>query len=161
MHRHLPPAALALSATGLIPFIGCGVSAVTQPDPTGLLWLQALTAYGAVILAFLGGVHWGLVLAAPAAQTAARRDSLRLALGVVPSLIGWLALVVALLLPPDFGLAILIAGFIAVVVTEDQLRRREAMPPGYMMLRWVLSAIVIAILVTVLTLRLVGARVIL
>ncbi len=41
-----------------------------------------------MILAFLGGVHWGFALPEPSG----RADRARLGLGVVPSLVGWVAL---------------------------------------------------------------------
>ncbi len=58
----------------------------------------ALAAYAAVIVSFLGGIHWGLALRQPPQQHTGL-----LAWGVVPSLLGW----PALLLPPAAGLALL------------------------------------------------------
>jgi hypothetical protein len=164
LHRPLPPAALALGLTGLIPFIGIGIAAVTTADPgRAQTWLLALIGYGAVVLAFLGGVHWGFVLhpAATEGRTPEeRQESTRLGLAVLPSLIGWAAVVTPAFALPAVGLAILIAGYLATVVTEGQLRRRGLVPSGYMALRWALSAVVLVVLVTVLALRLIGARII-
>ena len=55
-----------------------------------------LSAYAAVILGFLGGIHWG---------QAFRQDdppTLWLGWGVVPSLVAWLAV----MMPPSAGLVI-------------------------------------------------------
>ena len=52
--------------------------------------LLALMAYGATVLAFLGGVHWGFALDEGSNQTSQALRA-RLVLGVVPSLIGWAA----------------------------------------------------------------------
>lgn len=165
MHHRLPPAALALGIAGLLPFIGLGIAALsTASDTDALRYLLALVAYGAVVLAFLGGVHWGFVLhpaALPEGMTPdERRDAARLGLGVLPSLIGWAALLTPLLGIPEIGLAILIAGYIATIATEAQLRRRSLMPTGYMAMRWGLSVVVLIVLITVLALRLIGAKII-
>jgi hypothetical protein len=151
MPARLPPTALALGLAGLIPFLLCAIAALSMPDARAVGWITALLAYGAVTLAMLGGVHWGLVLAAPEAGP---RDPLRLALGVLPSLIGWAALLVPLVLPIEVGLAVLIAGFAATVLTEAHLRRGGLVPSGYMWLRWGYSLVVVAVLVTLLTMRL-------
>jgi hypothetical protein len=164
MHSRLPPIAIALGIAGLIPFIGCGIASVSTADGQAIRAFAALMEYGAVILAFLGGVHWGFVLApTPGAlpSATAPRDNLRLVLGVLPALIGWAALLAAQVLTPDVGLAVLIVGFIATVVTEWQMRDRATIPSGYMWLRWALSLVVLITLITVLALRLLGAKIIL
>ena len=121
--------------------------------------------YGAVVLAFLGGVHWGFVLH-PAAlpdgmSEAERRDAARLGLGVLPSLIGWAALLTPLLGVPEIGLIVLIVGFIATIAAESRLRRTAQIPAGYMAMRWGLSLVVLLVLVAVLALRLIGAKILL
>ncbi|MGH7119829.1 MAG: DUF3429 domain-containing protein [Acetobacteraceae bacterium] len=149
----LPWLATVLGLAGLLPFIACAFAAVAQNAPWGL---PALVGYAAVMLGFLGAVHWGLALAPQPQGTAAppEVERARLLLGAIPALVGW----VALLIPRWAGLILLIAGFIAVVVVEAAGHRRLWVPPGYMWLRWILSIIVIAILITVLVLRLIGAR---
>jgi len=166
MHARLPPAAAALGIAGLIPFIGLGIGTIAVVSPAAAdRYLYALVGYGAVILAFLGGVHWGFVLhpgtPPQGLSPDERRDATRLGLGVLPSLIGWAALLTPAFAIPDVGLAVLIAGYLAVVVGEHHMRQRGLMmPSGYMTLRWVFSIIVLAVLVTVLAVRLLGARII-
>jgi hypothetical protein len=75
-------------------------------------------------------------------------------LGLLATLIGWGALLVAGLLNIDVGLAVLIVGFGAAVLAEARLKREGLVPSGYMWLRWGQSLVVVAILVTVLTVRL-------
>ena len=163
MHRRLPLAALALGIAGLIPFIGLGLASVSTNNPAEAeRYLLGLVGYGAVILAFLGGIHWGFILhpsALPEGMTPnTRRDATRLGLGVLPSTIGWAALLTPACGVPEIGLAVLIAGYIAVVVTEA--RGEVPAPIGYMQMRWALSGLVVAILVVVLVLRLIGAKII-
>ncbi len=155
MPTSLPLLAWLLGVAGLIPFVVCGIVAVS-PGSWHALALQALIAYGAVILAFLGGVHWGFALSP--GQTV--RVRLRLALGVVPSLIGWVAVVVAPLVGSELPLALLIAGLIGTIATERSWARLGLVPSGYMALRWGLSIVVMVTLTTVLGLRLIGATIV-
>lgn len=54
---------------------------------------QALVGYAAVIVSFLGAVHWGLALATPALNKAQARSAF--GWGVVPAAPAWLALLLA------------------------------------------------------------------
>ncbi len=157
----LPRLAALAGAAGLVPFLVCAIAAArVDPAAGSNPWLAALVFYAAVILSFLGAVHWGLALAAADGADAAPGQRARLLLGVLPALIAWAALVTDRLLAAELGLALLIGGFIAVVVVEEQGHRRGLVPGGYMGLRWALSVVVVALLTTVLVLRLIGARII-
>jgi hypothetical protein len=154
----LPPLAIILGVAGIIPFALLGIGAVGASPDSSLTAVRGLVGYGAVILAFLGGVHWGFTLGEPGDGRAVRA---RLTLGVLPALIGWLALFTSIVARPVLSLAILIAGLIATVVIESRAQKRDLMPGGYMALRWGISVVVVAILTTVLVLRLVGGHVLL
>src|SRR5260370_6260976 len=158
MHPHLPPSAWALGLLGLLPFIGTALAALSLPEPAASSWLAPLAAYGAVTLGFLGGVHWGLVLAP--AEIAPSRPGLRLLLGVLPSLIGWAALLMPLLFPVESALAVLAAGFAATILVESRLARIGLAPAPYLRLRWVLSVVAVLVLLATLALRLLGAKLI-
>jgi Protein of unknown function (DUF3429) len=150
----LPPLAVILSIAALIPFVVCALGAVRSDPAGGQINALALIDYGAVVLAFLGGVHWGFVLEGPE-RPAERR---RLALGVMPGLVGWGAAVLGVLAHPVFGLAALIAGYIATVVVEGRAHRMDLVPRGYMLMRWGFTVVVVAVLTTVLVLRLIGGH---
>ena len=157
MSRPLPAIAVALGVAGLIPFLATALGSVSSADALqATRLLAALVAYGAVILAFLGGPHWGFVLS----EDAPSRVRYRLALGVAPALVAWVALLVLLLGRPEIGLAIVLAGVVALTAAEGTLRRAGLMPPRYLLLRWGLSIAVALLLSTVLVLRLLGARII-
>lgn len=160
MNRSLPTVAMLLGIAGLVPFAVCGLGALANQPPNDERALLALVAYGAVILAFLGGVHWGFALDA---VTAAPRDiqRARFGLGVVPSLIGWTALLIAFLGFARSALALLVLGFLATTIVEARASRRGFMPRGYMGLRWVLSSVVMVVLVTVWLVLLLHGRVLL
>jgi len=166
----MPLLAILLGVAGLIPFVVCGLGAISADAVQATRMMTALIGYGAVILSFLGGVHWGFALGAvgpappvataPAGNRFITADRARLVLGVVPSLIGWLALLLQMLLMEWAALLVLIVGFIATVVVEHQAARRKLIPAGaYIWLRWGLTVVVVAMLVTVLTLRLLGRQI--
>ncbi len=158
--RRLPTMAVALGLAGLIPFLAFGWWASSGIDDDRVARATSgLVSYGAVILAFLGGVQWGFVLGEPPVAFGPRRTRYRLVFGIAPSLVGWAALLVLLALGwPRIALAILLAGFIAETAVETELAMRGLMPRGYLWLRWGLSAVVILVLGAVLVLRLLGTR---
>ncbi len=153
----LPPVAILLGAAGVLPFLAFALACLSASGATAMLYLSWLIGYGAVILAFLGAVHWGLVLAAGEPGRAA----MRLALGVLPALAGWVALGLQGAGIPSLALALLIASFLAVIATERNYAAKGWLPAGYLWLRYALTLAVVLILATVLTLRLLGARIVL
>jgi len=158
--RSLPLLAILLGLAGLVPFAVLSLGSVLEPGDWATRSLQGLSAYGAVILAFLGGVHWGIGLEADGGQTVAAQRA-RFGLGVLPALIGWAGLLVTFIGLPLVGLAILVAGFIAITVVEARGARAGLVPGGYMGLRWVLSVGVILCLVSVLLVLTFGGHVVL
>lgn len=90
-----------LGHAGLAPFVLLAL----------LLWLVdialhpfvalALAGWGAVVVSFLGGIHWGIGLRDAGTRPAATR--FHLAWGVVPALLAWLAMV----MPAYAGLPLL------------------------------------------------------
>ena len=99
------PSAVAwmLGLAGLIPFLAGAALQWFSPPGWRMLAGLALLTYGAVIVSFLGGIHWGL------AMRSAQPTSARLVWGVVPSLLGWLAV----LLDSPWGQAVLVLSLIA------------------------------------------------
>lgn len=122
-----------LGLAGLLPFAGCALAFFAAPDSWSGFAEGALIAYGAVILSFLGAVHWGLALRAPVEE--APSGPARLLLGVVPALLGW----VALLLPDVFALPLLALAILGTAGLEQWARGLGLVPGDYLVLRWVLS----------------------
>jgi hypothetical protein len=151
----LPPLAIVLGVAGLLPFFAAALNAAKADIGSTQSSALPLITYGAVVLSFLGGVHWGFVLEGPPA--AGQRS--RLGLGVLPGLIGWAAALLGLWRQPFFALALLIAAFVLTAIVEGRAQRLEMVPSGYMVLRWILTIVVVAVLTTVLVLRMVGGRV--
>jgi hypothetical protein len=153
----MPVLAVLLSLLGLIPFIGCGLLALDSDPATAARMLSAFISYAAVMLAFVGGIHWGFELQSPRAEPVVQRA--RLGLGALPPLIGWVALMLPLVVAPWVALVALIAGYIGTVLIEQQAATRELTPPRYIWVRWGFTAVAVAMLVTVLALRLLGQTV--
>jgi Protein of unknown function (DUF3429) len=150
----MPMLAILLSVLGLVPFIACGLAALGADPTTSARMLSALIGYAAVLLAFTGGIHWGFELQSRQQDTFVQRA--RLGLGVVPLLVGWIALLLPLVIAPWISLVMLIAGYIGAVLLEREAGRRDLLPPRYLWLRWGFTLVAVAMMITVLTLRLLG-----
>ncbi|GAA0786512.1 DUF3429 domain-containing protein [Roseibium denhamense] len=137
----VPKSALWLGGTGAIPFVGCAVASAAAPDGWQTFFLFALTAYGALILSFLGGIQWGLAISKGAALDG-KELALRLCVSVVPSLIGW----GSLLVPQPFGTLAMVMTFIVVLLIDLKLVREGLAPAWYPKLRWPLTLTVSAAL---------------
>lgn len=59
----VPQPAVALGYAGAIPFVASAAAVWIMEPPIRTVALDALIAYGAVILSFMGGVRWGLAIA--------------------------------------------------------------------------------------------------
>ena len=75
-----------LGLAGLLPFVAATALQWVSPPGWRMLAAMALLSYGAVIVSFLGGIHWGLAMRLTPPPAA------RLLWGVLPSLLAWLAL---------------------------------------------------------------------
>ena len=145
---------LGLGAGGLLPFFGCAAALILLPGEHDAA-LGALLAYAAVILSFLGAVHWGFVLA----QGNAADAGLRLGLGVVPSLIGWLALLLGQFALARAGITLALLGFAATFAVEMIWRREGWLPDAYFRLRMTLTTLVGLTLLAVLIASILGSHV--
>ena len=133
---HAPTSAKVLGFAGLIPFVGCMLAALLAGETLRPLALQALMAYAAVILSFLGGVHWGLAIAVPRRWDSDESlTSVRLAFSIVPSLIAW----AALLMPLRFGMLVTSLAIALVLMLDQKAVREGTCPVWYLSLRLALS----------------------
>ena len=156
-HRPMTIATL-LGIAGLIPFILCLVVLLIRPLEAAAA-TAVMVAYGAVILSFLGAVHWGFALEPGGVITDTRLNQQRLGFGVLPSLIGFLALIILMIVNlPVLSLAILAAGFFLTVVVQTIGRGRNIVAPNYLVMRWGVTIVVLAILLTDFFIILIGMR---
>jgi Protein of unknown function (DUF3429) len=149
----MPTIVIPLSLLGLVPFIVFAGGAVGRDLADHLLF--ALIDYAALVLALAGGVHWGLALTPDAA-----RPSMRLGAGVLPLIVAWVALMLGQLVAPWVALAILIAGYLATVLTEHRAARRSLVPSRYVWVRWGFSLVAVIMMAMVLILRGLGQTIV-
>lgn len=133
LRRDVPPTAFCLGLLGALPFVGLAALALIGGG-IGIWAGLALLAYGAVILSFMGGVHWGWAMAAgePSLE--------RLGLSVVPSLVGWGGFLVG----GSAGLIVVALGFIGLLWLDLQAVAAGRAAAWYPQLRWPLTVIVVA-----------------
>lgn len=86
---HPPKLALLLGYAGLVPFVSGALGIWITPEGWRVVVLAALLDYAAVILAFMGAIHWGLAMRA---EDGGEPAQIQLGLSVVPPLLGWLAI---------------------------------------------------------------------
>jgi len=143
----IPSPAFWLGAGGLIPFFAGAIGLWAAPFAWREEILNAMLIYGAVILSFIGAVHWGLALHLPCRESESWR---RFGLSVTPALIAW----AALLTKPVIALSILLLTFSAMYPVEGPVLRGVA-PPWYGRLRaWLSAGVVLSLLLALLGLEL-------
>lgn len=113
---------------GLIPFAFFGIAAWFGPSEWQSFALHALAVYAAVILSFLGAVHWGLSLVDRGHRVLVFSGP---AWAVIPSILAW----VALLLPKTPALLVLLLLFPLLLWVDRASLSRLPMPQGYLILR--------------------------
>jgi hypothetical protein len=153
------PLLIVLSVLGLLPYVLCGLAALGPHTANADRMLAALIAWSAVVLAFAGGVHWGFVLRDNAAQPPLHRA--RVSLAALALIVAWLVLLLPTLGPAWLALLVVIVGYIAALLAEHQAARRDLLPRHYLWLRWGFTVVATAMLITVLTLRLLGQTIVL
>jgi hypothetical protein len=129
----LPPLAERLGYAGLLPFVaGAALVWLVRPEAHPYVTL-GLSAYAALIVSFLGGIHWGLAFRL-------REPPLPLlAWGVVPSLVAW----PALMMPPSAGLVIDGLMLAACYAVDRRLYVQQGVPQ-WLTLRFRLSSVAAA-----------------
>ena len=140
--------AATFGAAGLLPFITSAVLLWAGPLTLKPLLVTALTAYGACILAYLGGIAWGLVASLNDRQDAysTGMPMFVIAWSNFPALIGFAALIT----PPPWSLAILLVGYILTLTADLALARRGIAPNWFPNLRVTLTGCVVICLASAL-----------
>ena len=116
----------ALGIMGVVPFIVLGLLAhVPWTHQAGVQ--AALINFGAVSLAFVGALHWGLAMRQEGTVVASRAYFW----SVVPPAIAW----VALMFPPIGSVLILILGLWTHLLQDSLVMRQLAAPDWYVPLR--------------------------
>jgi hypothetical protein len=156
----VPREAYAVGLAGTLPYLATSLSTVflswnlnTQwPTDSYFLnsfmfsneaaahWMHILEpiqlGYGAVIISFLGAIHWGLEFAER--QAAADRTRARYAIGVLAPAVAW----PTILMPVEWALTTQFAAFCALYFVDSRATVKGWAPAWYGTYRFVLTAIV-------------------
>lgn len=125
-----PRRAHQLGAAGLIPFVlGAGLIWLVYPEAQPLVTL-AMAGYAACIVAFLGGVHWGL------AMRAGRSEPVHFGWSVVPPLVAS----IGVLMPAHAGLVLLGVMLLVCYAVDRKLFAEQGLN-AWLTLRFRLSAV--------------------
>lgn len=131
----IPRPVLILGLAGLIPFIAGAIGGWLLIEPLNRAAQDMQVAYAALILSFLGAVHWGAALARPEGG----RQWGWMAWSVTPALIAW----IAIMPPAATAIIILMAGFLATLAADIRAVQRGLLPRWYLALRRVLTPLVL------------------
>jgi len=131
---NVPKFASLLGFAGAAPFVAGLVLLYAYNEPFRGWGSWILISYGAIILSFMGGVHWGAAML--------RQDSSIGSLGrsVMPSLLA----LPALAINGANGLLILALGFLGLVIYDLTEVQKKRLPQWYPFLRRPLTTIVVA-----------------
>jgi len=130
----LPRSVAWLGYGGLLPFLFLAPASLLAGHHAPVL-SDALFAYGAIILSFVGALHWGFAMTLSGLSDRQRTASF--VWSVTPALLAWPAILLA---PPLSGL-LLIAGFVAHYWQDRQLDANVSLPPWYLPLRFRLTVV--------------------
>ncbi|GAA5185899.1 DUF3429 domain-containing protein [Ferrimonas gelatinilytica] len=131
MSHPLPATTLLLASLGLLPFVGLSMAPRLEILPFDAA-LVAFLQYSALILTFLGGVHWYR-------GTIAQPSPLTAALALIPCLV---ALAALWLLNAEPALWLLGIAYLAVLGWDLAVLGATA-PSGYLAMRITLTAIAV------------------
>ena len=136
----LPRTVAWLGYGGLLPFLALAPASLLD-HYHGMVWSDALYAYGAIILSFIGALHWGLAMSLP--ELTERQRSARFVWSVVPALIAW----TAVLFSQPLAAPLLVVGLIAHYLQDRRLAHQASLPDWYLPLRLRLTSVAVTCLV--------------
>jgi hypothetical protein len=102
---------------------------------TQINWFEIGLSYGAIILSFLGGLHWAFAMTLPELST--QQKKLRFTWSVIPSLIAWSSFA----LSPMYATLILVIGFISHLTQDFYVKKLANLPAWYLTIRLQLTTV--------------------
>jgi len=130
----LPRSVAWLGYGGLLPFLFLAPASLLDAHH-GPLWSDALFAYGAIILSFVGALHWAFAMLLN--ELTEKQRTARFVWSVVPALLAW----PALLLSPLLSGPLLICGFLTHYWQDRRLDSIAQLPAWYLPLRFRLTTV--------------------
>lgn len=139
----LPAASFLLAGAAAFPLSTLASMIATGLAVPGIDNRYALMTYAAIVLSFMGAVHWGLQMALPevadAGRLGAKRDWRIIMTSMVPGLVAW----IGLLLPEKAGAVLMILGYAALPFYDVRATQWGEAPAYFLKLR--LPVIVFAV----------------
>ena len=128
-----------LTYAGPLPFLGCAIASITQSQIPFLPDVQTIAlAYGAIILSFIAGSHWGLVLNQKGYFNILVHSN-------IAALLAW----TALLIPMQSGLLLLSGLFIYLYLIDRVRLYGKVIDDDYLVLRRNASSVVVLSLLAI------------
>lgn len=136
----IPTTPLILGIAGLVPFFALLAGAWLLPPPDSGLAVRYVAYYGAIMLGFVGALHYAFAMILPIDPFDRGRVY---GWSAVPALAGWLGL----MLPTRIGLILMSVMFLIHYGMDRRLARDTPVPAWYLRLRlWLTLGAIIALL---------------
>ena len=126
-----------LTYSGALPFIACVLATIVDLNLIDASWVGV--AYGAVILSFISGMHWGIYLF----HAASCSRNLFITSNIA-TLFGWVSLLVY---PHGASFLIQVSCFAGLLWLDRGLAQRGVLPPWFFRLRLHATFIVVSSLI--------------
>ena len=145
-YMNIPIYPLILGLLGLVPFLY--FSFIDQFLEIFTIENRAtfIISYSAIILSFLGGIHWGVALFQNNNHENIRKNNIRFIISVIPSILGW----ISLFLLDIYGITLIIISFLLLFIYDFYSLRQFNFIHWFFYLRFMLSLIVTFALVNTL-----------
>jgi hypothetical protein len=134
-----------LSLAGLVPFAFAAISAHFETWLPRAQSINVAVVYGAVILSFLGGIHWGYAVMLAQANRA-KDATILFFIAVLPALAAWSSLLLTQLRD---ALWLLLAWFVVMLFVDWQLSRRGLVPQWFIGIRAIVTVVVVAAMLAI------------
>ncbi|NWG46305.1 MAG: DUF3429 domain-containing protein [Alphaproteobacteria bacterium] len=131
----IPQPAAALGYAGALPVVILAVLVWAGSDAVAAFALPTLIQLTTIILAFMGGVRWGIAMAGPAGPRFGP-----LIVSILPALIAWPVMVIE---NRVVQMALLVMAFAGLLVSDLRATRRGEAPAWYPGLRVPLTVLVV------------------
>jgi len=128
-----------LGYLGLLPFIVLTAFLFDDHNHFGM-WQHFLLSYAALILTFVGALHWSFAMTIPALPAHKQRNLFLWS--ITPSLVAWLALS----MPRLYGFMLLIIFFVLALWRDEALGKTVTLTTWYLPLRRNLTLVAVACL---------------
>jgi len=137
LSKQYPISIFLLGFGGTIPFFVPAALVYLNPDHLEI-WQSLLWNYGAVILSFVGALHWAFAMFAK--DLSERDQTISYIWSVIPALVAWVAISIDC---PAITPWMLVLGFIAQLIQDWRLSFKISFPHWFIPLRIQLTTVAV------------------